>query len=363
VTGTTTHPAWEPDYAVPPGETLSETLEELGMTQRELAQRTDLTPQTINLIVKGVDPITPDTANRLELVTGVPASLWNNLEKRYQEHRSMQHQRIRLGEYYGWIRAMIFPVAELRKRGHLPGTQKREIVVESLFRFLGIASPDAWERAYGPAMAAFRRCKSLKDKPGITTAWLRLAELDAAKVDCEPFSAQRFRQALDFVRTLTNAEPAEFVPRMRQECAASGVALVFVPEFKGGGINGAARWLSPEKAMIALNNRGKYADIFWFTFFHEAGHILKHGKRQVFIDTGKEHDEREEEANRFATDLLIPSEKAGSLAALGTALEIRRFADDVGVNPGIVVGQLAHKGTIPFWRFKELRRKLEWTEE
>lgn len=363
MTRATTFRPWEPDYAVPPGETLLETLEELGMTQRELAQRTDLTPQTINLIVKGVDPVTPDTANRLELATGVPASLWNNLEKRYQEHRSKQNQRSQLAEHYDWIREMKFPVAELRKRGYLPKSQKREVVVESLFRFLGITSPQAWERAYSPSMIAFRRCQTLKDKPGITTAWLRIAELDASRVDCEPFSAPRFRKALETIRDWTTMTPDEFAPRMRDECAASGVALAFVPEFSGGGINGAARWLSPEKAMVALSLRGKYADIFWFTFFHEAGHVLKHGKRQVFIDTGKEEDEQEGEANRFAADFLVPPETQRSLGALRSPAQIGRFAKRVGIHPGIVVGQLAHRKEIPYGWFKGLREKLEWVEE
>ena len=365
MTRTTTFQAWEPDYAVPPGDTLLETLEELGMTQRELARRTDLTAQTINLIVKGVDPITPDTANRLELATGVPATLWNNLEKRYREHRSKHEQRSRLVEFYGWSREMKFPVAELRKRGYLPKSQKREVVVESLFKFLGITSPEAWKKAYAPSMTAFRRCRTLKDKPGITTAWLRLAELKAAKVDCEPFSGSRFREALETIRNLTTFSASEFAPRMRDECAASGVALVFVPEFNGGGINGAARWLAPEKAMIALNIRGRYADICWFTFFHEGGHVLKHGKRQVFIDTGKEKekDEQEDEANRFASDLLIPPEEVGTLSQLTTSAQIRRFANKIGVHPGIVVGQLSHRRMIQYGWFNDLREKLQWIEE
>lgn len=356
---TTVHP-WKPDYAVPPGETLLETLEELGMTQRELAHRTDLAPQTINLIVKGVDPITPDTANRLELATGVPACFWNSLERGYREHLSKQNQRVRLVAHFDWIRDMRFPLADLRKRGFLPRSQKREDVVESLFRFLGITSPAAWEKAYAPSMIAFRRCQTLKDKPGITASWLRMAELDAARVDCEPFSAPRFNEALETVRKLTRAVPQEFVPRMREACAASGVALALVPEFGGGGINGAARWLSSEKAMIALNIRGRYADIFWFTFFHEAAHVLKHGKRDVFIDTGEEVDQREEEANRFASDFLIPADKLTTLLELRTAARIRQFADQLEIDPGIVVGQLAHRKLIRFGSFEGLRRKLSW---
>ena len=146
--GTETLHSWAPDYAVVPGLTLQETLEELGMTQRELASRSGLSPKTINRIVKGDDPITPETANKLELVTGVPASLWNNLEKRYRESVAKVEQHERLSEFYEWVRDMKFPLPELRKRGYLPEGLSRSVVVEGVFKFLGVTSPEAWEEAY-----------------------------------------------------------------------------------------------------------------------------------------------------------------------------------------------------------------------
>ena len=156
-------------------------------------------------------------------------------------------------------------------------------------------------------------------------------------------------------------QAAKFSTCMRTACAASGVALVFVPEFKGGGINGATRWLSPEKAMIALNIRGRFADIFWFTFFHEAAHVLRHGKRQVFIDTGNEESEQEEEANRFASQFLIPPQEVGHLSHLKSSSPVREFADRIGIHPGIVVGQLAHRRLIPHGWLNDLRERLDWT--
>jgi HTH-type transcriptional regulator/antitoxin HigA len=256
---------------------------------------------------------------------------------------------------------MKFPVAELRQRGHLPQSRQREIVAEALFKFLGTTSPEAWENAYASTLTAFRRCETRTGKPGVTASWLRVAELEANKISCEPFSAPRFQKALDSIRPLTTKAAAKFSSQMRTECAASGVALVFVPEFKGGGINGAARWLSPEKAMIALNIRGRFADIFWFTFFHEAAHVLRHGKRQVFIDTGKEVSEQEEEANRFASEFLIPPQEVDKLSHLKSTSRIRDFAHRIGIHPGIVVGQLAHRRLIQHGWFNDIREQLQWT--
>ncbi|MFI6811630.1 HigA family addiction module antitoxin [Nonomuraea sp. NPDC050328] len=76
-----------PDHAVPPGETIREHLDELGMTPRELATRLDLSPEHLNRLVQGLAPLSAEMAQRLELVTGMPARLWNRLEADYQRLR------------------------------------------------------------------------------------------------------------------------------------------------------------------------------------------------------------------------------------------------------------------------------------
>ena len=75
-----------------PGETLYEVMENLSLTQKELALQTGLTEQTVGRIIKGVQPITLETAEKLEKVTGVPARMWNNLEMQYQEQLSKIRQ-------------------------------------------------------------------------------------------------------------------------------------------------------------------------------------------------------------------------------------------------------------------------------
>jgi HTH-type transcriptional regulator/antitoxin HigA len=73
------------NIAIPPGETLLEVLESLNMTQKELADRISMSIKTINEIIKGKAPITPETALKLEIVLDTPASFWINLEANYQE--------------------------------------------------------------------------------------------------------------------------------------------------------------------------------------------------------------------------------------------------------------------------------------
>ena len=89
--------AFEPDYAVAPGETLLEVIESLEMTQKDLAVKTGLTEQTLTRVIKGVQPISYETANRLELVTQVPARLWNNLEAQYRDQKTILEELQQLG--------------------------------------------------------------------------------------------------------------------------------------------------------------------------------------------------------------------------------------------------------------------------
>ena len=128
---------FEPDYAVLPGETLKETIESLGMTQRDLAIRTGLAPKTVNQIIKGKAPITPDTAILLERVTAVPARLWNNPESNYREQLAKITDRKCLEEDIQWLKTL--PVKELIKRGAVKETKDKTELVSTVLQFFGVA--------------------------------------------------------------------------------------------------------------------------------------------------------------------------------------------------------------------------------
>ena len=150
---------------------------------------------------------------------------------------------------------------------------------------------------------------------------------------------------------------------MKSLCAEAGVALVFVPEIKGCPVSGLTRWLSPTKALIQMSLRHKTDDQFWFTFFHEAGHILHDGKKKIFIDDNRPEDDREKKANRFAADFLIPPEATPELWTLTTRTSVRDFAKRMGIAPGIVVGRLQHDRVIPFSHLNDLKTRFTWVEQ
>lgn len=351
---------FEPDYAVAPGRTLQETLEALGMGQRELALRTGLSAKHLNLIIKGKAPITYDTANLLEPVTGVPARMWNNLEMNYREQVARLEKK-RLEEDLAWLREI--PTKELIRRGKIQEHSNRVALLQDVLSFFGVASVDAWKKLWASPKFTFRKSPAVKGKVGAMATWLRLGELEAHAIPCCSFDKSKFKAALDAIRPLTLEPPEVFVPAMTERCAAAGVVVVLVPEIKRAPASGATRWLTPNKAMIQLSLRYKSNDQFWFSFFHEAGHILHDGKKEVFIDDGESNDKREQRANRFAADYLIPPQWAAELQQLKRWKAIEKFAKSIGIAPGIVVGRLQREKAVGYNRFNGLKVRFQWNPQ
>lgn len=360
--------AFEPDYAVPPGETLRETLESIGMTQTDLARRAELSTKHVNQIIQGEAPITPETAVALERVTRVPARIWNGLEANFQAQRIRIAQRRRLDpDDLTWLRR--FAVAELARRKVIPGSNDPHLLYDQLLAFFGVASRNAWETVWRSPDAAFRQSPAFRADEFAVATWLRLGELDASDIVTEPFDRASFRAALDEVRGLMTSDPRDFHPKMVDLCAEAGVALVIVAEVKGARASGATRWLSPGRAIIQLSLRYRWEDHFWFSFFHEGGHLFLHGKRRAFVDlpseppgSGATDGQAEIEANRFAADLLIPAAEAERLKEIQSRSEIIDLAAELRIPPGIVVGRLQREGYLGWHQHNDLRRRFELTE-
>ena len=347
-----------PDYASAPGESLRQVLESLGMSQADLARRTGTSPKHINQVIQGVAPLSTDTALALERVTGTPAAFWNNLEANYQLHRTKQAEAATADDDVAWVRS--FPLAELRRQGVISAKRDPALIREEVFAFFGVASRKAWEQVWTAPAAAFRRSAAFRVDDYATACWLRLGELEALATPSEPFDAARFRRALARIRRIVTTDPEIWGPVMREECAKSGVVVALIQEVKGSRAHGAARWLSPTKAMLQLSVRQRWADQFWFSFFHEAAHLLLHGKRDAFVDyAGEGGDGEEDEANLYAQRMLIPAEEEQRLKSLRTADEIQLFAHELRLPPGIVVGRLQHDRIVPYSFGHRLRRQLQ----
>lgn len=355
-----------PLYAIPPGDTLDELLAERQMSQSELARRMGRPFKTINEIVQGKAAIMPETAIQLERVLGIPANFWTNLERQYQEDKARVREVEALKEQSAWLER--FPLADLRAIGVLPRTRDRATLLHSLLRFFGVASRDAWAKVWLQPQAAFRQSSRTTASLEATAAWLRAGALDAEQVDAASFDRSKFLLFLKQVRSLTRQDPEEFSEPLLEGCRSAGVVVIFLRPFKGVKAYGATQWTSPSKAVIQLSNRYKTDDHLWYSFFHEAGHILLHGARRVFVESREvgepTSDKAEREADEFAADTLIPKRDWTSFIDMkpSTLGAVVNFADEQGVSPGIVVGRLQHEGIWPHTLGNGLRRKFKLVE-
>lgn len=336
--------AYEPAELVPPGETLDEWLERNGMTQAELARRTRLTPKHINQVVKGSASISPDVALAFERVTAIPARYWTQLEANYQaalkraeEARALQRHLDLVGR---------FPIRVLERRGAITRQRSKVDQLRELLRFFKVADVEALQEVWlQPAL--YRLSAAFQVDEAALASWLRLAEIEASQVKTQPFDLAACRAAIEPMRSLSRRPGAEWLEPLKALCATVGIALVVVKELPRCRANGATRWLTPDKAMIVLSLRHHRNDIAWFTFFHELCHIIRHGKKDTFVDAGGDGSELEAEADTFASRVLIPPHLVGRLRTLTTADEVIAFAEEIGVAPGIVVGRMRHDELIP----------------
>ena len=355
---------YKPDYAVPPGWVLSDYLETRGISQAEFARLCGRSPKLISEIIAGVAPLSPETALQFEKVLGLDATVWLGIESKYRLHQAQEDEVKNAGKYVEWSKQ--FPIDELVSRGFLERSSSNADAVSKLLSFFGIASVDAWQVKNEAISVAYRHSPSFDSDPAALATWLRIGELEGAQEECANFNKTAFRQALARIRGLTRRPFEEALTEARHECRKSGVALVCVKPFSGMALSGAARWLSPQKALIQLSARHKTNDHLWFSLFHEAAHLLLHSKKHIYVDsTQGTNTNSEAEADEWASNYLVsPDEwEQFTKARHFSKAAVRKFAAGQDIAPGIVVGRLQHEKIVPWMNLNDLKVKLEWQSD
>ena len=352
---------YRPDHAVPPGWILEECLEVEGISRAEFARRCGRSPKLISEIISGKAPLEPETALQFEKVLGVDASIWLGIESNHRLHRAREAEAGEAAAKAEWVK--MFPVRELVKRGCFPRPASDVDAVSKLLAFFRVGSVEAWNARYGLTNVAYRHSPSFRSNEAALATWRRLGEIEAESQECEDYGESCFRHAIRAIRNLTREEITEALRQAERLCNEAGVALVLVKPLPKTALSGAAWWLSPRKAVIQLTARHKTNDHLWFSFFHEAAHVLLHSKKGVFVDEANGIGaEIELEANDWASNTLIPQRALHRFVAASPlgAPAVRAFAEEQGIAPGIVVGMLQHRGLIPWTHLNSLKVRLAW---
>jgi Zn-dependent peptidase ImmA (M78 family) len=247
----------------------------------------------------------------------------------------------------------------MAKLGWVKSTRKAAEKAAELLTFFGVASPKAWNDCYFDRKIKVSLRASLEEvkHAHALTAWLRHGQLQAQKIDAPKYSKSTFKKQLKEVQELMYLQPNDFFQQLQRICLEAGVIVVYSPSLPSVPIHGATRW-NADTPIIQLTGRYKQNDIFWFTFFHEAGHILEHGKKYISLEniSYKGEDKKlEQEADEIAIAYTFSEKQEKEFLALNSLEDeaIEAFAQKHSIHPAIIVGRLQHKKIISF---KEKRK-------
>lgn len=333
----------------PPGETILETIENLGISQTELGERLGKNKAKTSELINGKTSITNETARKLEMVLGISASFWLNLEKEYQEEILEIEKLAFLETCKEWIKE--FPLAFLKKLNFLPDTKDKVVLSEALLKFFGIASPKEWQTIYCEESMSFKIELKHTATPQAVSAWLRIGEIQARAIKLQVFDKKKLKAQIGKFESLSKSPTQNWLKDLQGLCAEVGVALCLVTSVPKAPIYGVARWINKKSTpLIQLTDRNKDYNSFWFSFYHELGHIMLHNKSEVFIEGLNDiaQDEvKEKEADNFAKrHLSIPDEKLNSLTNFIFLTEAQKkkivfeLSEELQLHPSIIISQL-----------------------
>lgn len=339
--------------ATPPGITIKEQLQDIGMSQKEFATRMDLSQKHVSKLINGEVQLTPDVAVRLEMVLGIPAKFWNKLEATYREKLIKANAENEMDVDKEIARKM--PYNEMVKYGWVPVAKKIEEKVVNLRKFFGVVSLVLLKDMRLSRIACRRLAETEKSNYALM-AWAQQAKIEAHDIKTSLIDLKTLEKRLPEIRSMTTLDPEVFCDQLEKLFADCGIAIVFLPHMDGSFLHGAT-FIDGKKIVIGLTVRGKDADKFWFSLFHELGHIVLGHVNNV--DGTTEDDEKA--ADQFAQEILIPTADFDVFVSQNdfSRSSIRDFAERENIQSGIVVVRLQKEKYIKFNQFNDLKTKYE----
>lgn len=350
---------FNPNWASMPGETIADILSEKNLSLTDFSKMMNSNLNEVKGLLHGFISIDVAIAKKLHGSLGGSVEFWLRREQFYRQNV----EKLREIEGTKWLQEL--PLKGMRKYNWIP---KEGNTLDQCLRYFSVPDVWTWRKKYSDvtALASFRKSSKLISKTGALSTWIRQGELQAENMQCREWNPERVRSSLNQIKAFSRQkDPVSFLPKLRVACAECGVALAIAPTPEDCAASGIAKFINPTKALILLSFRYKSDDQFWFTFFHEVGHLLLHGDKGIFIEEDNVIDvnTEEKEANEFALDVLLPGDLKSEVKNMAaTEKNIKVLANKANVSLGIIVGQLRHFGKIPQNYFSGFIRRYKWED-
>jgi HTH-type transcriptional regulator / antitoxin HigA len=350
------------DWFSKPGDSIRSVMQRRGITVNALAAHLNGGAQALRGLLDGTLPIDRERAKVLAATLGGTRDFWLNRQAHYE--RALDRAvTAALREADQWLEQV--PAPEAKRRGTLSEAATRDELRRRL-AFFNVADLRSWQERYGRLChhTRFRTSNSFTSANAAILLWLRYGELAADMVPTQPWDSRKLQDRLASIRSLSRiGQPTRFLPKLRALCAEAGVAVVIVKTPPKCHASGASRMVTTDKAMLLLSFRYRSDDQFWFTVFHEIGHLLLHGAKPFVDDDVTPEDDSECEANEFASRCVVPDNRFSEFQKLpGDRDSVLRFAVSVGVAPGLIVGQMQYLRMIEHNQLNTLKRRWKWED-
>ena len=339
--------------ATPPGATIKEQLNDRGMNQKEFAARMDMSEKHISKLINGDVQLTPETAIRLEMVLGIPAKFWNNLEAIYREKIIRAKAENSMDSDIEIARE--FPYSEMAKLGWVSNARDVKEKVVNLRKYFEVVELSLLGNEQITRITCRRLAISEKSDLALV-AWAQEAKIKARDIDTAPINIRGLISVIPEIRKMTVLNSNDIYPMLKKYLAECGIALVLLPHLKGSFLQGAS-FMDGNKIVVGMTSRGKDADRFWFSLFHELAHIVL---GHVGQSNGTSDDD-ERAADKWACDTMICHEDFEDFRKTGNYSKesVLQFAKSQEIAPGLVVGRLQQEGLIKYNTLNNLKEKCE----
>ena len=340
-----------------PGYYIKEIVEESGLTQEDFAKRLDTTPKNLSLLIRGEQSLSLDIAMKLSRMLGTSVNYWLNLQNAYDALVAEFKSEEELVEERKVFE--IFDYKYFRDNFRLPELRgKKDEQIKALREFLKVATLTVFTKrdmavSFRSASAELSKSATVK-----SNTMVQIATNKALSIEAPKYNKKRFELAVQYALTLTKNHN-DFYTLIQKAFKEAGVIFVILPNISGSQINGATKKIG-DNIMLMVNDRRLNSDSFWFTLFHEIGHIIN---GDYGISFEKESGKQEQAADVYAEDSLIPREKYNEFVARKRFKldDIIDFAASIDRDPGIVLGRLQNDRFVGFddWTMKPIKHKYK----
>lgn len=347
-----------PRWTSSPGATIQDLIKSKNISSSDVARACGLDRSAFNALLQGSAPLTEKIAQSLANYLGGSVSFWIRREARFQESTLIV-------EADQWVQSL--PLTSMKKLNWLEVPRDWRTRIDACLDFFGLDTLEGWKRNYAAPLQGvrFRTSPTYTNQVASVSSWLRAGEIAHKGFSGGSFDPDALLAGIDEMRELSRvADPAIFFPKLQSLAANCGVSCVLVPAPEGCAASGASRLLPDGSAIIQLSGRYLSDDQFWFSYFHEIGHLILHADKPLHIDgdpAAIELDSSEYEANTFSADVLWPLEDRPTKLSekKPSKRDVLRLASAAGTSPGIITGQLQSSGILEYADYNYFKRRYK----